>query len=264
MGKFFFLFLASVAPSIIYSLPVGNPSSPKIFETGIFSGNKSTVSLRFGMIGDFISDSRMKQYKEGEGIVDQFQFYAGYPSFTLNLYEALDLYSYVGTSRYEAEWRVASPGLLSHIKARSNSGLAVSGGFNLLLYEWPKTFIGMGGCYTKIRLKVDSLKINTENQNQADSKWQGKTWQMNLGLAHIIDFFIPYIGIKYSRFKSFIETPYTLGIAADGSFRNDFKNRNRIGLYLGCSITLRTFFQVQVEGRLFDEEAADLSAEIRF
>lgn len=251
-------------PCLIFAQRVQNPSAPKILEEGIFSSCQSRVSFRVNGGGDFITDSRMLQYKGGSGRVDAYRIYSGFASFLCNCFQFLDLFAEAGTSHMQADWRVSILGLTNHIVATSNRGLFLKGGGYLLLYEWEDTTLGFGGSYGRGKAAIHTLSIDGKKKNTTKAKWDLHFWQVNIGISHKIDFLIPYLGAKYSRNRSEIETPYITGIAKDGSSKNHFKNRDKVGLYLGCTITQGKIGWLQIEGRLFDEEAVSISGEVLF
>ncbi len=257
---FFFLF---VLPTL-YAIPAGNPSYPKLLQKGIFSECFNSFTVSTGVQGDFVTDKRMKQYKEGAGRVDDFEINAAFFPLSFILYEFFTLQLKLGTAQMKANWRVSSPNLLNWVKAKSNHGFLITPGFYLLLYEWNKTSLGIGGNYVKGNFRINSLRIDGIQVFRKGGEWDIRFWQFHLGISHGIGFFIPYLGIKYSKSKSFIKAPSVAEIAPGGSDKNHFKNRDRLGLYLGTTITKQKYFFLQIEGRLFDEEAVSLSGEFRF
>ena len=73
---------------------------------------------------------------------------------------------------------------------------------------------------------------------------------------------IPYLGAKYSQARVLLGT-FGVPIAGNGSGNLHMKNRTPVGLFLGCTLTTGSYFFLNVEGRLFDEEAIAISAELR-
>ncbi len=246
------------------AVPVGNPSYPKLLQRGFFTNCFNSFIVTSGVQGDFVADKRMKQYKEGLGKVDDFEINAAFFPVSLTLYEFFTFQVKLGTAQMKANWRVSLPNLLNWVKLKSNHGFLVIPGFHMLLYEWSKTTLGIGGNYVKGDFHINSLKIDGAEVLQNKGDWGIRFWQFHLGVSHSIGFFVPYIGMKYAKSKSSLEAPGVTGLAAEGSGKNHFKNRDKLGLYLGTTITKGSYFFVQIEGRLFDEEAVSLSGEIRF
>lgn len=82
-------------------------------------------------------------------------------------------------------------------------------------------------------------------------------WQVSLLGSYDISRFTPYAGIKWSR------TDYIHWI--DTARKRRMSDRTKeLGLVLGTDITLAENFWINIEGRLFDEEAASLRLNYAF
>ena len=84
--------------SLLDAAPVGNTAAPQILEDGFFIPSDCWVDLRAGYEGDFVTDGRMKQRKQGSGRVDDYSQNTNSGTITLNILDRLDLYGVLGHS----------------------------------------------------------------------------------------------------------------------------------------------------------------------
>lgn len=131
------------------------------------------------------------------------------------------------------------------------------------LFEWGKATLGMGGRYEQTASNLSWLTADGVSQSVSGTRLQWREWQVDLDLSYHIDLLTPYIGTKYSNVKTRIRNAQT-AIGANNSHNSYFKNRNPVGLVLGCSLSTGKYFMLNLEARLIDEEAVTVSADIRF
>jgi hypothetical protein len=86
---------------------------------------------------------------------------------------------------------------------------------------------------------------------------------VDVDVSYRIDLLTPYIGLKYSNAKSKI-SEFSVPIASDDSGTDHFENRIPVGILIGCSLSTRKYFMLNVEGRLVDEEGITISGDLRF
>lgn len=261
MKRLLALLLASVALS---AAPVGNTVAPDLIRKGMFSSRDERMSLRTGYEGDFVADGRMEQYEEGDGRVDCYKQYTNSGTVILNMVDRLDLYGVFGSSKTKAYWRFTLADETVHrIQLKTKYNFLWAAGARVILYEWGKTFLGMGGRYSYTADQPTSLTSDGVAVSVKGTHFHWREWQINLDLAYKIHVFTPYIGVKYSNAKSHLGN-FSVPIAANGSGADSFKNRDPVGLYLGCGLSNGQYFMINLEGRLIDEEAITISADLRF
>lgn len=261
MGKVLCLLLIFLS---LKGAPVGNSSSPQIVKTGFFIPEESWVSLRAGYEGDFVADARANQYDQGSGRVDTYQQWTNSGTITFNLADRIEAYGVLGSCETKADWRFQNDSLstVTRIKIESNSHFLWGAGGRAILYKGIFGAMALGGRYTEWRAKPAWVRSNGTMEPVLNANIFWKEWQVNLDFSYKIDWFIPYIGFKYLDARAFL-TDFSIPISRSGS-SNSFKNRDPIGLYLGCTMSSGKYFMLNFEGRVIDEEAITVSADFRF
>ncbi len=262
MKKWIALFLLMTS-TFVYAGPIGNPSVPEIIEEGFMISPAAGASVRVGYEGNFVSDARLTQYREGRGRVDEFQLDINSGTLTLNVLNRVDFYGVLGASRIKSNWRFEVNNVESRIETETNYRLAWSAGTNIALLTWGNTAFGAGGRYTYTDPSISWLTSNGVPINNVRTTIKFREWQGNLGFSHKIDIFIPYIGVKYSNAKARIIDADTI-IANNGDASDHMKRNYHFGLYLGCTLSNAKLFMLNLEARLIDEEAFTISGDIKF
>ena len=241
---------------------VGNPSSPIILDQGGVITSDYCVNMRISYEGDFVIDAMLEKDKEGSGRVDHFYQDLHFGTVTLSFYDALDVYGSLGQGQIDADWRVSSPLLTSLIEICTDYGFAWSIGARGIIWQYCDLTLGIGGRYLQMDPKLSYLTSNGELQ-QTSSNICFKTAQADLCLSYRIDFFIPYIGIKYDSTWAKLTTP-GVTIADNGQDILHFENRNPVGMVIGCTLSTGCQIMASIEARLFNEEAITISGSFRF
>ena len=255
--------LAALVPIAVSAAPVGNPSAPALIQKGIFASSDTWIDARTGYEGDFVADGRMDQL--GGARVDSYEQDTNSGTFTLNFLGRLDLYGVFGSSKAEANWRFENSAAqtITRIETQTKSHFLWAVGSRALLYEWGNVSLGVGGRYSFCNYTPSWLTANGIDQSVTGADFLWKEWQVNLDLSYKIDFLIPYVGVKYSyaeaKLKGF-PTPISAGLAGE----NSFKTRVPVGVYVGCTLSNGSYFMLNLEGRLVDEEAVTVSGDFRF
>lgn len=259
MKKFILLLVASVS----FAAPVGNPVSPQLIEKGVFTSCDRWVDFRIGFEGDFVTDGRLDQHDEGRGRVDRFRQYTNSGTLTLTLVNRMDIYGVWGGSKVKADWRFSEGDSIHIAKLKTYDQNLWAVGARTILYEWCRLFLGLGGRYSYSRYKPAHVSIDGLRVPVTDTHFFWKEWQVNMDFSYKICYFTPYIGVKYSNTQIHLGD-FSVPIASNGTGNNEFINREPVGLYLGCGVTNGKYFMVNVEGRLIDEEAVTVSADLKF
>ena len=244
--------------------PVGNPAAPALVRKGLIVSSDDW-SFRLGYEGDFVADGRMGQFDQGQGRVDQYQQNTHSGVVTLNLVGRLDLYGVLGSSRTEADWRFEDMAAetIARIDMETEQNFLWGVGARAILYEWCNTFLGLGGRYAACDYTPEWLTSNGTAESVDGTQFSWREWQLSLDFAYKIDFLTPYIGIKYSNARTLLRN-FSTPISANLTGSDTFENRIPVGLYLGCSLSNGNYFILNVEGRLVDEEAVTVSADLKF
>ncbi len=255
-----FLILSAIGQAA----PIGNTASPALIRKGFFTSSSSTSDWKAGYEGDFVSDARLKQFEEGLGRVDEYVQLTNSGTVTLNFPGKVDLYGVLGTSQAKANWRFTdSAGSIHRIKIETSTLFLWAVGARGIYYQWCGLDLGVGGRYTCCSYQPTSFTSDGVNISPDGAHFHWTEWQINLDFSYTIRLFTPYIGVKYSHNRTALDR-FPTAISQSGTGSNHFKNRQPVGLYLGCGLSNGDYFMCNIEGRLIDEESITLSADFRF
>lgn len=262
MKKIIILILIGLS-STIFAAPVYNPYNPEIIAEGFFISPASWINFRLGYEGNFVSDAKMeKQINSGK--IDNFKQDVNSGIITLNLQNRMDLYGAVGSARIRSDWRFDTLlGTMSRIELETNYRLYWAAGAKIILYEWGKTALSIGGRYSKTDPTISFITKDGAPEETADSKIDYQDWQIDMGFAHQIDIFIPYIGGKYLKAKAKLGNAAII-IAEDSQNFMKMKNEDRFGVYVGCTLSNSKHFMLTVEARFIDEDAISVMGDLKF
>ena len=263
--RYFFL-TALLFASFLNATPVDNPAMPKALQTGLFLCPANSFSVRMGYEGNFIRDRRMKQTQEGSGEADNYQLFVNSGKVTLNLLNRLDIFTVLGRGRAEIDWRVQD--FFDHVNVQTTYHFAWALGAKAIFYEWCNVSLAGGGRFFQYNSPLKWMTSDGVSFDVDDARLKHYEWQLDLGMSYKIDFFIPYIAVKYSLARAKIETvPTPTGgyyFVENGGGKIHFKSDKPIGMAIGCSLTTTDKFLLNLEARLFDEEAVTITGELRF
>ncbi|MBI5345975.1 MAG: hypothetical protein HZB76_02380 [Chlamydiae bacterium] len=255
------LFFALCVNSL-FAAPAGDPFNPAIIKEGFFISPGSWINVRAGYEGNFVYNAKMEKDDGADGIIDNFKQDVQSGTLTINIHDRFDLYGVVGESRIRSDWRFKQAPDNLRIELESHYKFCYGVGAKAIFFEWGNFVLSGGGRYFTTSPDLLWLVKNGVEQAFDNSKIDYKEWQGDLGMAYKIDFFIPYIGAKYSSSTAKIHTG-NVNINTDSNSIS-MENRENFGLYLGCSISNSKYFMLGLEVRLIDEEAFTISGDIRF
>lgn len=254
---FFLLFTC-----LLHASYVGNPLSPSILDRSLFISKDRFVNLRLSYEGDFIIDAMLKKTDQGSGRVDHFYQDMHFGVLSFSYKDRLDVYSLLGLSHIDTDYRIASPSLISLIKICTHYGFAWGFGTKAILWKCGNITIGAGGRYIQTDPDISSLSSNGETSKTSSDLYY-RTGQVDLCLSYRINFFIPYIGIKYCLTSTKFQIPGII-IADNGDDTLHMGQRNPFGLVIGTTLTNGCSLMATIEARLFDEQAITISGSFRF
>jgi len=261
MGKYLLtaLMVLGIA-GMVYASPVGLTSEADAVK-GEWSYNDVTLSA--GFVADFISgrnidieggEFEMNAFmaRLGMGVADRFNFY-------LDLGQASDMdYSFILQGQ--------------KYKVTYDDDFIWSIGANALVYRWDNGLeVGVHASYREVETTIDKLTIDSQTLTRKDltsiSDNSLEEAQAAVELAWRNEFFIPYIGIKYSSVD--VGSKFTVGADAKDAAGKDADQT--LGLFVGLTILPKLAetqaserFALNLEGRFIDEEAVSASITYKF
>ena len=177
----------------------------------------------------------------------------------------LDFYTTLGgIQKFEVKGNVLASGDKLNFDDSFIWGLGVSA----IIYKSEKLgvqFFADGNYRQTVDMDLNSGVLNGTSFSKSDiptglsvtGKWQ--EWQTALGVSKKFQYFIPYAGVKYSDIKA------TGKVSASGnSVSYSLSSKNKVGPFVGISITPFKALSIDITGRFVDETAVSAAATIRF
>jgi major outer membrane protein len=276
MKKLLTVITGLVAGSALYAMPVLNPAAPALETDGVFlCDNNDCWGLKAGYRGDFVYN---RHVRDGSGSVDRFGFYANEGVLTLNLWDRVDVYGFVGAAAFEVEGTragfeagVASPVRFNGIsKTRTIWG----GGIKATVWEcgWGScgtTYLGADLQYEAVsRASFPNATLDGDTVSDTSPGYRYQEVQFAVGLAHRVCMFVPYVAVKWSKARQRVGSSSTVGnITTGGDFGTILSNgtsHRHWGYVVGLTIVDAGRISVTGEARFIDETAATVSADFRF
>jgi len=250
--------------STLVASPSGNPAFPGILQKGFLIPREYSVNVRGGYEGDFVFDGNMKQVEEGSGGVDEYAVVANAGTLTLNFVDRLDLYTALGSSRFCMQWRFTDPSnAIRNLRAETENDFLWALGARGILWHSKNWKLGVNGRYSKTTNQLQWLTVDGVNAPTNGGCFSQSAWNANLGISYTIDFLSPYFAVNFEHVRSKISSQ-KVSIADAGSRDNHFQNKIPVGINLGCTMSTGSYFMLNVEARLINEEAVTVSGDIRF
>jgi hypothetical protein len=285
MKKLLAIVAGLVTYSAVYALPVYNPDQPELLKYGVFTCGDSCWGFELGFRGDYVFDRKLKHSGRFDNFFDRHKDVCDYSistnagQLTLNLWDRLDVYGWVGAAEVEMEEQVRLLGSVTstdwlNIHGRTKEGTAWGVGARAVLWQCGRTALGIDGQYAHSDAKFQCVTFNGVpvqsitgfNIDPSRFKVQNKEWQISLGVSHRICWFVPYVAVKYSNFRGKFRSSDFVFSTAVGNVNADscFKNRDVVGFVAGISLVDSERMHVTAEGRFFDERALTVAADFRF
>ncbi|MDR3623594.1 MAG: hypothetical protein P4L16_00435 [Chlamydiales bacterium] len=243
--------------SIFYGLPVLNPGAPALLTEGMVWAERGDCwGVKVGYRGDFVYNKLFKDLLSDS--INQFGIYNNEGVLTLNLWNRIDIYGYVGASNIDFRMIAEDSGenLIVSTRTRTVGGV----GIKAILWQsvwdcYGTSYIGIDGQYEwtdRFPWSRGTLSGAELNVGAFSSKFE--EGQIAVGVGHKIHFFVPYIAVRWSTAKS----PFVY-------FETDtMKSRRHFGYAVGASIVDIGSVNVTAEARFLTETALSLCADIRF
>jgi len=253
--------------STLYALPIGNTSSPALYNEGlwdrrdpIFSWGKCT-HLRFGYYGDFVFDRQVENIVSGnpEGDIERMTIHTNAGTITLDVCNYLDLYILAGASKigYDTD---GAFGEYTHFNFSTTTCWSLGGVLDL--WECGCFGIGIEGQYFQVRPKLNNacnLATGQLTYFNNLNKMMWREWQGGIGANYSFynrgDLCITsYLGAKAATGKLW---QHSFQFDEGGLIQtlNSLETRKLWGFALGITAISSGTLGVTVEGRWADENA---------
>lgn len=260
MIRYFFGLLSLLVCSTAHALYFGNPAEPELIEEGfLFANCEDWYSGKLGYQGDFVFNRKLRAYKGAIGRMDEFCTLFNQGVLTANIKDQYEVFGSVGTmsAKFSHRPHIDRKRRVYETRDHFTWGIGARGE----LAHWNCAVLGASGSYQYSRPIVKWITVNGEAfKSQAFLNYH--EWQLGLGVSYKVDFMVPYIGATYSRVGARVGN-----IGKEIQLHSHhFKLRSRQfwGMALGCSLTTGSLCDVNLEIRLFSEQALTLAGNLKF
>lgn len=224
---------------------MGNFANPSLLQKGIALSDTLPIHIRLGAEAEVLKDKRLTFNSLLNNSFIRARFYSG--SFTLNIKDRLDLGFNAGTSRMDLKADFQTDRDLD----KTDIGYVVKTFAKLIIFELKNTTLSFDARY--IRSKGTTKEFLQTNQ---DATFLLKQWQVAAGITKNLGIFFPYLGGTFNDTQLKIKPNELRNIRG--------RQKEKLGLLVGLSITGHRYFLVNIEGQFFSETSFNISSEIRF
>lgn len=249
-------------PTAIKATFFANPALPALESNGVIKSTPSCVSFRLG----YMADNLYRQRYNEEFQIDKTSTSSSYAklttnaaTLTLNLKNWLDLSALVGSAQIQIDHDIYT-----------RQQLAWGAGAKLLIFQTHTIFVGFDLKYFQSNQKPLYLASSGYAYNiLSNYKLNYSEQQAALGIAYRNQMISPYVYASYLYSKIDPE-PLTLLVRMptyDGyaqSISSSVINERRWGMAFGATIIGGNKGSITIESRFFNQNALNVSGEIRF
>ncbi|MDP1609144.1 MAG: hypothetical protein Q8L98_07515 [Chlamydiales bacterium] len=256
---------ALLTPCILWSMLIGNPGQPLIQKYGVLQSCPTWWSLRAGYLSDFIYRAKFKDEfpsLDTPKTSSYVQLSTDAALLTLNIKNVFDFYGIVGSAAMQLDHEVYT-----------NKEFAWGVGGKFIFFRSGSIRLGADFKYFETDQKPlyfvsDALTYNVES----DFHLRYSETQVAVGAAYRTKLLSPYLQVTYLISK-LDPHPYVAAVRiplaefADTPADIDSKSvigSKRWGLAVGATIISGSKGSLTLESRMINQNAVDLTGEIRF
>ncbi len=253
--KLFYFLLIPIAAHALY---FGNPSEPDMIEEGLFFSSENWGSAKLGYEGDYCFDRKLRSKDGVQGRIDKFSYLMNQGVLTFNFFDTVEIYGSVGSLNAFISHRPKPD--QKQREYQTSDRLTWGGGTRLELFHWGATTLSADGKYQYSHPHVKWNSLSGDSFTTA-AKLTYREYQAGLGLSHQMNVFIPYIAGFYSHVKGKL-----YGIRSNILPVSHFSLQSRewIGMAVGCGFSSSCLFDLNIEARMFSEQAVTVSGNLKF
>lgn len=256
-----FVLLLIFFPMMGFALFVGNPSDPVFFQNGILMEEPSQYSLRTGYVSEYIYDALFVDEYDTTLTTRTNATLSTYAAMAIfNLFYRWDLYVFMGASKLTMDEII-----------ETNRTLSWSIGSKATLWQGEKVSIGIDAKYFGTDQKPDYFCIDGRVRPiNPPFTLELRQFQSAVLAGFQMGFFVPYFGVTYLWSKiTPTPVPGIIIFPELNNYKAEFDsepsiNHKKIGVVLGATLVQEQQMTLNVEARIIDEKAVNISGEIRF
>ena len=280
MKKLFTTILSVLACSAAFALPVGNPADASLLCDGlIWEGHCGdpcdpcltwcdSWAVRIGFYGDYVFNRHMEvdhNSRDQQPDIEHTEIYTNAGLIALNMWDRFDVFATLGATNFFVDTNAlafdGSNGYRYEIE--TETAFSWSSGARATIWECGCTSFGAEAQYFYTKPDVSRVTMGATSSayvdNQIDAKYH--EWQIGIGVAHRINFLVPYLAVKWSHAQMDFDDAI---VATPSSRLWDLESKKYWGYAVGVSLIDCEKASLTVEGRFADEKAVHVNGQIRF
>lgn len=253
------LILLLVFTASVHGAPVGNIADPAILKHGVIV-EEGAVGFVGGLEIDVVGDRKLENQKGNS----EFEFMGLRLGATIR--DRAVVYVLLGEGKADHGYTASG----TDVRIETDGDLVWGVGCNLIVSEnelrnGDKVIMGLHASYRKADLDVDKVTIGSTSFSGAslantDAEWDFSEWQLAFAVSYQLEFFVPYIGVKYSDVSGTAKVRDNSG----AEYKVDFDPDRRFGFFFGGGLDIAERASLTLEARVLDETALTATCVIRF
>lgn len=229
----------------------GNPASCELPQLGMFIPEERAVNFKLGYQTEKVFSKKMELVNSTSSVntlVKNLSSWSNQGVFTLSIIDRVEFFTTLG---------VMDLSLKQEPWGHTKNGLAWSLGGKALVMFWRNTSLGGEASYLASYPHLKNLALNKVNPKKKRHSLTYHEWQIQVALSHKIDPFSLYLGGAYSYTELCLQQPYKLCDIT-------YKNKHKISMALGSSLSAKKGFTCNIEVKLFGETSLGGNIDLRF
>lgn len=270
MKKILLLAITSAACALSAS-PVGNPASANMFRDPEAKG-QGDLSVRFGYHGDFVSERKLQSKKRDSGETgptvgfDKLKRTFNGVEATANVNDSIEVIGRIGYAGHEVKGSKDS-----NLMLKTKPGMSYGVGVRAAVYQVDNTSVAVHGFYSQDKSTLDKVRYGSIDlpgtggesvKKSHNIKLRDKSYALGVTVSQKMDNFSPYVGVQYVHNAMNYSIPKVTG--GTPLTLMERKNRKNVGVVAGVSLLNNERASLNLEGRMINEKALGLSAQVSF
>ena len=246
------LCLALGSPLSVFALYNGCPSLPEMPTDNLFLKADSPFSLKVDYEGDYLLSRNLKE--ENSFLSPQIRSMFNGAEVSFGFVDRVELYTLLGASKATISGHKED----DYLKIKTKESFGGEVGARVIAIFWGELKLGFDAKYFYGWPRLGSLSVNGKDIGDSYSQSMENEWQVGVGLSQKFALFMPYAGVKYSRF--------TLNFTGLSGPSNEIllENESPFGFFIGMGIAGKKGPFFNFEARFLDEYAFSGSLGLRF
>lgn len=289
MKKLVATLLIGLSSTLVYALPVGNPSEASLLCEGLCINAEpfdcchpwqtclNALSLRVGFYGDYVFNRHMETERKynhkvvGNCDVEHFDLTTNAGYLALNFFNRVDLFSTLGASSLHWNtnaYEFSSTILDERLDVSTETSFSWSVGARATLFSYDCFRVGLEGQFFTFNPEISRIILGEATTFYPGSKDETRQryyeWQVGLGCSYRWNAFVPYMALQWSEACYNLDDVVAVFPSGDLAFLYKLQERKEIGYAVGCSLIDCERAALTIEGRFASEKALYINGQFRF